>query len=298
MNLIHPGDLLVLNNTKVIPARVFGTKDTGGRVEILVEQIDTSTQTCLAFIRASKTPKPNSLIEITPDNSFTVLARDGERFKLQFVGDQTLHEFLDHVGHMPLPPYIDRDDEPTDRDRYQTVFAKEPGAVAAPTASLHFDAETLNQLVAAGVRIGYVTLHVGSGTFQPIRHSDVNNHVMHAEHCEVPEATANLINEVRQRKGRIIAVGTTAVRSLETAGTSGVATPYRGETRLFITPGYRFRSVDAMITNFHQPETTLLALVCAFAGYERTMSAYRHAVSACYRFFSYGDAMYIDGENT
>jgi S-adenosylmethionine:tRNA ribosyltransferase-isomerase len=287
---LRPGDLLVFNDTRVIPARLHGVKDSGGRVEILVERL-LGPCAALAHVRASKPPRPGGEIRVG-DGTLRVVARQGDLYELELAGGD-LPSFLDRHGHVPLPPYIDRDDEPADRDRYQTVYAARPGAVAAPTAGLHFDQPMLDRLAAQGVRLGRVTLHVGAGTFQPVRTDRLEEHVMHAEEVEVGEEVCALAREVRRGGGRIVAVGTTAVRSLETAAAGGELVPYRGDTRLFIRPGYRFRAVDLLLTNFHLPQSTLLMLVCAFAGVGPVMAAYRHAVQAGYRFFSYGDAMLI-----
>ncbi len=290
--LLSPGDLLVLNNTRVIPARVFGRKSTGGQIEVLVERV-LDERTLLAHIRSSKSPKPGSEVYIGDDRPATMIERRDDLFVLTLAGDEPAVTWLERVGHMPLPPYIDRADELSDRERYQTVFAAQPGAVAAPTAGLHFSHELLERLAAKGVERAFVTLHVGSGTFQPVRADDIREHQMHAEWLSVPGAVVDAVAATRARGGRVIAVGTTAVRSLETAAQSGVLSAYEGESRLFIYPGYQFNVVDAMVTNFHLPESTLLMLVSAFAGREPVLAAYRHAVAAEYRFFSYGDAMFI-----
>jgi len=290
--LLHAGDLLVFNDTKVMPARLFGRKASGGRVEILIERIlDSSTG--LAHVRASKAPKAGT--EILLDGGFRCLVqgRQGDLFQLMILDDRTVDDVLSAVGHIPLPPYIDRPDSVSDWERYQTVFAKESGAVAAPTAGLHFDEAMLERLTAKGIERAFVTLHVGSGTFQPLRVDELDQHKMHSECCEVDADVVEKINEVRHCGGRVIAVGTTVVRTLESASLEGALTPYKGETNLFIRPGFRFRSVDAMVTNFHLPESTLLTLVCAFAGYSEVLAAYRHAVERKYRFFSYGDAMFV-----
>ncbi|HYE36256.1 tRNA preQ1(34) S-adenosylmethionine ribosyltransferase-isomerase QueA [Methylocaldum sp.] len=291
-DLVHPGDLLVFNDTKVMPARLFGHKASGGRVEILIERVlDSSTG--LAHVRASKVPKAGS--EILLDGGFRCLVqgRQDDLFLLTVLDDQTIDEVLSAVGHIPLPPYIDRPDSVSDWERYQTVFAKQSGAVAAPTAGLHFDEAMFERLATKGVERAFVTLHVGSGTFQPLRVDELDEHKMHSERCEVDANVVEKINEVRQRGGRVIAVGTTVVRTLESASVGGFLAPYKGETNLFIRPGFRFRCVDAMVTNFHLPESTLLTLVCAFAGYSEVLAAYRHAVERKYRFFSYGDAMFV-----
>jgi len=289
--LLNPGDLLVFNNTEVIPARLFGKKASGGRVEILVERL-LSQRECLAQIRASKSPKPGGILILEDGSELLMLGREDSFFHLQAVGGD-LMDLLQGLGHMPLPPYITREDTERDRRRYQTVFAETPGAVAAPTAGLHFDQALLDQLKETGIHSTTVTLHVGAGTFQPVRVDNIEDHHMHAEWLEVPQSACDAIVAARARGGRVIAVGTTAVRSLETAAQGGSLEPYSGDSRIFIYPPYQFRVVDAMITNFHLPESTLLMLVSAFAGREQTLAAYRHAVQHRYRFFSYGDAMLL-----
>ncbi len=293
--LVRPGDLLVFNDTRVIPARLFGRKETGGRVEVLVERL-LDARRCTAQLRASKTPKPDSALVLEDGSKLRVNGRSESFFELELHESPEsggLADLLARQGHMPLPPYIHREDTPSDRERYQTVYASRPGAVAAPTAGLHFDEAFLQQLEASGVASTRVTLHVGAGTFQPVRVDDVEAHRMHAEYLEVGEDACIAVEQARARGGRVIAVGTTAVRSLETAARSGNLAPFAGDTRLFIYPGYRFRVIDAMLTNFHLPESTLLMLVCAFAGQGATLEAYRHAVRERYRFFSYGDAMLV-----
>lgn len=290
--LLRPGDLLVFNDTKVMPARLFGRKASGGRVEILVERV-LDPATALAHVRASKAPKAGT--EILLDGGFrcSVQGRQDDLFVLAILDGRTVDEVLNAVGHIPLPPYIDRPDSVADRERYQTVYAKESGSVAAPTAGLHFDEAMLARLAAKGIERAFVTLHVGSGTFQPLRVDDLDQHIMHSERCDVGSEVVEKVDKVRQRGGRVIAVGTTVVRTLESAASGGTLVPYKGETNLFIRPGFRFRCVDAMVTNFHLPESTLLILVCAFAGYSEVLAAYRHAVARQYRFFSYGDAMFV-----
>lgn len=290
-DLLHPGDLLVFNDTRVVPARLFGHKDSGGRVEVLIERI-TGPQQVLAHVRASKPLQPGRRLELG-GHAAEVEGREGELYRLRFPGPPGVAEILEQVGHMPLPPYIRRGDEGVDRERYQTVYARRPGAVAAPTAGLHFDNGMLAALERRGIASGYVTLHVGAGTFQPVRADDIAEHRMHSEWLEVDEALCRRVGQTRAAGGRVVAVGTTSVRSLETAAAGGELAPFRGETDIFIRPGYRFRAVDALITNFHLPESTLLMLVCAFAGYDTVMRAYRHAVAEGYRFFSYGDAMFL-----
>jgi len=289
---LRAGDLLVFNDTRVIPARVFGRKASGGRVELLVERLLDDAR-LLALVRSSKSPKAGGELLLDGGVRATVVARHDDLFELQLPAGTDVVAWLETVGHVPLPPYIERDDTAADRERYQTVFADRPGAVAAPTAGLHFDPVLLERLAEAGVATARVTLHVGAGTFQPMRAEHVADHRMHAEWLEVPQATCDAVAAARARGGRVVAVGTTTVRSLETAAGDGTLRPFAGETRLFITPGYAFRVVDLMVTNFHLPESTLLMLVCAFAGTDHVLAAYRHAVAARYRFFSYGDAMLV-----
>lgn len=293
--LLRPNDLLVFNDTRVIPARVFGVKPSGGRVEILLERI-LSERRILAHVHASKALRPEVPVLLPGDVEARFLHREDDLFVLELT-QEPLAFFMQH-GQMPLPPYIERAADADDAERYQTVFARAPGAVAAPTASLHFDADTLARCRAAGAQMAHVTLHVGAGTFQPVRAERLEEHRMHAEYVEVSAAVCEAAVRARAQGGRVIAIGTTVVRSLESAaqngGRDGELAPFAGDTRLFITPGYRFRVVDALLTNFHLPESTLLMLVCAFAGYERTMQAYAHAVRERYRFFSYGDAMWVE----
>jgi S-adenosylmethionine:tRNA ribosyltransferase-isomerase len=292
-NLLRPGDLLILNNSRVIPARLFGEKTTGGKVEILIERI-TDTQTALAHMRASKAAKPGTIIHL--ENNFQLLVgeRQGELFELTFLGTVPAIRILEQIGHMPLPPYMTRQDEMSDKERYQTVYAKHDGSVAAPTAGLHFDAALFEKLHAKGVQTDYVTLHVGAGTFQPVRVEYLHQHQMHYEYLEVSPETVERIKQTKQQGGRVIAVGTTSVRSLETAGRGGELKAYQGETNMFIYPGYQFNVVDAMITNFHLPKSSLIMLVSAFAGLSQTMAAYHHAIAQQYRFYSYGDAMFVE----
>ena len=289
--LLEPGDLLVFNNTKVIPARLFGRKASGGRVEILVERL-LNQRECLAQVRASKSPRAGGILVLEDGSELLVLGREDNFFHLQTVAGDLMN-LLKDLGHMPLPPYIAREDTASDRRRYQTVFAETPGAVAAPTAGLHFDRLLLKQLGKRGVDSVTVTLHVGAGTFQPVRVENIEDHHMHAEWLEVSPAACNHIANTKARGGRVVAVGTTAVRSLETAAQDGTLKPFSGDSRIFIYPPYPFRVVVAMITIFHLPESTLLMLVSAFAGRQHTLAAYRHAVEQQYRFFSYGDAMLI-----
>jgi S-adenosylmethionine:tRNA ribosyltransferase-isomerase len=291
--LLESGDLLVFNDTRVIPARLYGNKVTGGRVEVLIERI-TGLNSALAHVRASKPPAPGSLIILEGDIRVQVSGREGDLFRLTFPGEASVLEWVERFGHIPLPPYINREDLADDRQRYQTIYARVPGAVAAPTAGLHFDDDIMQQLGARGIGTAFVTLHVGAGTFQPVRVDNLDEHVMHHEVLQVDAAACRKITATRQQGGRVVAVGTTVVRSLEAASRHGEIAPCSGETNLFITPGYRFRCVDALLTNFHLPESTLLMLVCAFAGQQAVMSAYRHAINAQYRFYSYGDAMFIN----
>ncbi|KJF80702.1 tRNA preQ1(34) S-adenosylmethionine ribosyltransferase-isomerase QueA [Photobacterium angustum] len=299
LDLVQAGDLLVFNNTRVIPARMFGHKASGGKIEVLVERM-LDDKSILAHVRASKPPKPGNELLLGENGEFSaeMVARHDALFEIRFNSDKTVLEILDAVGHMPLPPYIDRPDEDTDKERYQTVYNAKPGAVAAPTAGLHFDDKLMADLKAKGVNFAFVTLHVGAGTFQPVRVDDINDHHMHSEYVEVPEEVVAAVNETRANGGRIIAVGTTSVRSLESAAQDALKNgtefkPFFGDTEIFIYPGYQFQLVDVLITNFHLPESTLIMLVSAFAGYENTMNAYHEAVANKYRFFSYGDSMFI-----
>ncbi len=289
---LRPNDLLVFNNTQVMAARMFAYKDTGGRVEILLERLLDECH-ALAHIRASKSPKAGSWLNIDGGGRVQVTGRRDDLFELQSAPD-TFSHLMSQSGHMPLPPYIDRADTDFDQERYQTVYAERPGAVAAPTAGLHFDLEMLEQLRGMGIETATVTLHVGAGTFRPVRADNLEDHVMHSEYVEVTETVCQQVRATRAKGGRIVAVGTTSVRCLEAASAGGEIQPYTGDTQLFITPGYAFRSVDAMITNFHLPESTLLMLVSAFSGFNRIMAAYRHAVEQKYRFFSYGDALFLE----
>ena len=292
--LLRAGDLLVFNDTKVVPARIHGTKETGGKIELMLERA-LDSRTALVQARASKGLKTGARVSLPGGASARMLGREGDLFRLKF-SDDVLAYFEAH-GEMPLPPYVGRAPEPADRDRYQTVYARAPGAVAAPTAGLHFDASTFAALAQAQVRLAFVTLHVGAGTFQPVRVDELAQHVMHEEYLQVSESTAAAVNATREAGGRVIAVGTTVVRCLETAMVNAAGgarlAPFKGATRMFITPGYQFRAVDALITNFHLPESTLLMLCAAFAGQERLFAAYAHAIAARYRFFSYGDAMFL-----
>jgi S-adenosylmethionine:tRNA ribosyltransferase-isomerase len=290
--LLHTGDLVVFNDTRVIPARLHAVKESGGKVEILVERI-LSDGAALAHLRSSKPARAGSRLLLEGSLSVLVSGRVGDLYRLQFPAGIDVLRSLEEYGHVPLPPYIARADTCMDRERYQTIYANKPGAVAAPTAGLHFDHAVMERLSSKGVAIAFVTLHVGAGTFQPVRVDHLDQHVMHHETFEVSPTTCELVMRTRKNGGRVVAVGTTVVRSLEAASGSGVLQPCSGETNLFITPGFRFQVVDALLTNFHLPESTLLMLVCAFAGYKRTMDAYAHAIAAGYRFYSYGDAMFV-----
>jgi S-adenosylmethionine:tRNA ribosyltransferase-isomerase len=288
--LLRPQDLLIFNDTRVIPARVFGQKSSGGRVELLLERA-LGPDTALVQARASKSLKPQAVISLPGGHTARVLGREGDLFHLEFSCE--VLGFFEAQGQMPLPPYIARNPEGPDRERYQTVYARAPGAVAAPTAGLHFDADVFTRLRERGIAHTFITLHVGAGTFQPLREDDIDAHVMHAELAEVTPEVCSAIEAARAAGGRIVAVGTTVVRSLESAAAKGQLEPFHGDTRIFIKPGYRFRVVDALVTNFHLPESTLLMLCAAFVGRERLLAAYAHAVAARYRFFSYGDAMLL-----
>lgn len=294
--LLRPGDLLVFNNTRVIPARLYGHKQSGGKVEVLLERVLAHDNEVVAQIRAGKSLRTGAELRFA-DGIETVSAdvrgRQDEFFILRFPADLDLMAFLERTGHIPLPPYIKRADERADHERYQTVFAQTRGAVAAPTAGLHFDEAMLGVLRAQGVEMAYVTLHIGAGTFQPVRVENIEEHRMHAEYVEVPEVTCAAVRSCKARGGRVVAVGTTSVRSLETASQSGAIAEYKGDTRIFIRPGYTFKTVDALLTNFHLPESTLLMLVSAFSSREHILAAYAEAVKEKYRFFSYGDAMFI-----
>jgi S-adenosylmethionine:tRNA ribosyltransferase-isomerase len=297
LNQVNQGDLLVFNNTRVIPARLFGQKASGGKIEVLVERL-LDDKRFLAHIRASKAPKVNTELLLENKVNATMVARHGALFELEIHSDDNVLHVLEEVGHMPLPPYIDRPDEESDKERYQTVYNEKPGAVAAPTAGLHFDEALLAQLKEKGVDFAFVTLHVGAGTFQPVRVDEIADHIMHAEYVEVSAEVVNKISKTKENGKRVIAVGTTSVRSLESAAKASIKNgqplkEFYGDTDIFITPGYQFEVIDALITNFHLSESTLLMLVSAFAGYENIMTAYHHAVTEKYRFFSYGDAMIL-----
>lgn len=299
LGLIEPGDLMVFNNTRVIPARLFGQKTSGGQVEILVERV-LDNRRVLAHTRASKAPKIDSIVNLQDGTEVRLVARHDALFEWEFLGDDPVLTVLDRIGHMPLPPYIDRDDVAADRERYQTVYGEKQGAVAAPTAGLHFDEQMLEDLRVKGVQVAFVTLHVGAGTFQNMRVDNIAEHQMHSEIMDVSEQVCELVRATKAAGKRVIAVGTTSVRSLESAAQGyvnpsqrGAIHPYQGETNIFIYPGYEFQVVDALVTNFHLPESTLIMLVSAFAGFRFTMNAYQEAVARQYRFFSYGDAMFI-----
>jgi S-adenosylmethionine:tRNA ribosyltransferase-isomerase len=294
VDLLSPDDLLVLNDTRVIPARLYGHKETGGKIEIMVERI-LGVSRLLAQMRFSKPPRIGTPITLDNNLKLDIIGRQGNMFVLELQSGGRISDVLKEVGHVPLPPYIQREDCPIDQERYQTVYAKQPGAVAAPTAGLHFTEVILRDLELRNIATAYLTLHVGAGTFQPVRTENIEDHRMHSEYLEVSEAVCEKVSHTKKRGGRVIAVGTTSVRSLETAAQSGNLQPYTGEADIFITPGYEFKVVDGLITNFHLPESTLLMLVCAFAGRDNVLEAYRHAIDQRYRFFSYGDAMFITG---
>ena len=291
-DLLGEKDLLVFNNTRVLPARLFATKITGGRVEIFIERVLSDKQ-ALVMIRASKAPKPGSKLKLGNGSEVEILLRQGEFYLLQFLGLPTIFEILEKLGDTPLPHYLGRSPNEQDKERYQTVYAKEKGAVAAPTAGLHFDLPLLERLANKGVEFAYLTLHVAAGTFQPVRVADIKQHRMHKEFIQVSDQVCQQVQAAKARGGRVIAVGTTTVRSLETAAQSGEIHPYQGDTDIFIYQGFKFNCVDAIITNFHLPESTLLMLICAFAGYEPVMNAYNIAIAQNYRFYSYGDAMVL-----
>ena len=297
LDKLNLGDLLVFNNTRVIPARLFGRKASGGKIEVLVERM-LDDKRILAHIRASKAPKPGAELLLGDDESIaaTMVARHETLFELRFNDERDVFTLLNAAGHMPLPPYIARPDEDADRELYQTVYSEKPGAVATPTAGLHFDEPLLAALRAKGVEMAFVTLHVGAGTFQPVRVETIEDHVMHAEYAEVPQEVVDAVLACKARGKRVVAVGTTSVRSLESAAAASkeaLIAPFFGDTSIFIYPGYHYQVIDALVTNFHLPESTLIMLVSAFAGYKNTMNAYQQAVAEQYRFFSYGDAMFI-----
>ncbi|MEH6469695.1 MAG: tRNA preQ1(34) S-adenosylmethionine ribosyltransferase-isomerase QueA [Halopseudomonas sp.] len=294
LELVAPGDLMVFNDTRVIPARMFGQKSTGGKIEMLIERV-VDAHNALVHIRSSKSPKPGASLLLEGQLEAEVTGRRGALFEVRFKGERSLLSWLDEIGHMPLPPYMDRDDHESDRERYQTVYNRAPGAVAAPTAGLHFDDALLQSLRDEGVDLGFVTLHVGAGTFQPVKVETVLEHQMHSEYIEVSEQVCQQVRDAKARGGRVIAVGTTSVRCLESAAKhhAGELAPYSGETDIFIYPGYAFAVIDCLVTNFHLPESTLLMLVSAFAGQGNIRAAYAEAVAQKYRFYSYGDAMFL-----
>ena len=297
LDKLNPGDLLVFNNTRVIPARIFGRKASGGKIEVLVERM-LDDKRVLAHVRASKAPKPGSELVLGEDESIqaTMTARHDALFEIEFHDERSVLDILNDIGHMPLPPYIDRPDEDVDRELYQTVYSQKPGAVAAPTAGLHFDEPLLAALREKGVETAFVTLHVGAGTFQPVRVDSIEDHIMHSEYAEVPQDVVDAVLACKARGNRVVAVGTTSVRSLESAAQAtkdALIAPFFGDTKIFIYPGYHYQVIDALVTNFHLPESTLIMLVSAFAGYKNTMHAYQQAVEKEYRFFSYGDAMFL-----
>ncbi|MER2471908.1 tRNA preQ1(34) S-adenosylmethionine ribosyltransferase-isomerase QueA [Photorhabdus laumondii] len=297
LDKLNAGDLLVFNNTRVIPARIFGRKATGGKLEVLVERV-LDDKRVLAHVRASKAPKEGTELLLGDSESLkaTMLARHDTLFEIRFDDERDVLSILDDIGHMPLPPYINRPDEEADRELYQTVYSERPGAVAAPTAGLHFDEPLLEALRKKGVEMVFVTLHVGAGTFQPVRVETIEDHIMHAEYAEVPQDVVDAVLACKARGNKVVAVGTTSVRSLESAAKAcqdELIAPFFNDTQIFIYPGFEYQVVDALITNFHLPESTLIMLVSAFAGYKNTMNAYQEAVAEKYRFFSYGDAMFI-----
>lgn len=291
-DLLKAGDLLVFNDTRVVPARLFGHKETGGKIEILIERI-LGDQRMLAQVRTSKTPKPDTVVHLQKGINLKLKQRQDDMFVIDVIGEMSIQEVMQDVGHIPLPPYIKREDDVQDVERYQTVYAKIPGAVAAPTAGLHFTNELIQEITVQGIECAFVTLHVGAGTFQPVRVENIEDHKMHDEYLQVSADVCEKVKQCKEMGGRVIAVGTTAVRCLETSVQVNELKPYQGETDIFIYPGYEFKVVDALVTNFHLPESTLLMLVSAFAGRENIMNAYQHAIDERYRFFSYGDAMFI-----
>lgn len=297
VDLVNENDLLIFNDTRVIPARLFGTKETGGKIEVLVERI-LDEKSFLAHVRSSKSPKPGCALLLEGKVDAVMKQRQGPLFEIHISGQSSVLEVLENIGHMPLPPYIDRPDEDADKERYQTVYNKNPGAVAAPTAGLHFDQTILDKIAAKGAELAFVTLHVGAGTFQPVKVDNVLDHQMHSEYAEVSQEVVDKIIKTKAAGGRVIAVGTTSVRSVESAANATLAkglplAPFFSETSIFIYPGYEFQVVDAMVTNFHLSESTLLMLVSAFSGKENIDNAYQVAIKQRYRFFSYGDAMFL-----
>jgi S-adenosylmethionine:tRNA ribosyltransferase-isomerase len=293
LQLLRAGDVLVLNDTRVIKARLHGSRESGGKVEVLVERV-LDEHAVLAQVRSSHTPKAGSVMHLVGDLHVLVQGRQGEFFRLRFEHDRDVYTLLEQYGQLPLPPYITHTPDAGDEQRYQTVFAREAGAVAAPTAGLHFEEAMLQALRDKGVKIAYLTLHVGAGTFQPVRAERIHEHAMHSERYEIPQSTVAAITAARAAGGRVVAVGTTSLRALESAAAVGELVAGESETNIFIVPGYRFKVVDVLLTNFHLPKSTLLMLVCAFGGMSKILAAYRHAVEKEYRFFSYGDAMLIE----
>ncbi|WP_196138376.1 tRNA preQ1(34) S-adenosylmethionine ribosyltransferase-isomerase QueA [Aliikangiella sp. G2MR2-5] len=297
VDFLQPEDCLIFNNTKVIPARLSGKRETGGKVEVLIERVTPGNggqaDTCIAQLRASNSPKTGAQVIVAEDLILNVVGREGTFFRLESANDRPLLELVEQYGSMPLPPYIQREAGEDDKSRYQTVYAVKQGAVAAPTAGLHFDDEVFAKIAKKGISYDFVTLHVGAGTFSPVRVDNIKEHQMHSEWFEVPESVVELVRKTRDKGGRVIAIGTTSVRCLESASVSGELEPTCGETNIFIYPGYEFKSVDALVTNFHLSESTLIMLVSAFAGKDFILEAYNHAVSQKYRFFSYGDSMFI-----
>lgn len=296
ISLLNPGDLLIFNNTRVIPARLHGNKASGGKIEVLIERI-LNDGSAMSHIRSSKSPKSGAILIMEGGLQIEVLGRDHALFHIKFLTEKNVFELLEKFGHMPLPPYIDRPDEEADKERYQTVYNKTPGAVAAPTAGLHFDNQILEQIKAKGVDLAFVTLHVGAGTFQPVRVDNIKDHQMHSEYAEVTQEVVDKVLAAKQAGGRVIAVGTTSVRSIESAAQGSeslLISEFMSDTNIFIYPGYKFKVIDAMLTNFHLPESTLMMLISAFAGRDQVMNAYAQAIEHEYRFFSYGDAMFIE----
>lgn len=294
VDLLNPHDVLVFNDSKVIPARLYGVKETGGKIELLIERILTNT-TALAHIRANKSVKQDTLIACEKGYKVKVTGRQDDLYVVEFLSPLSILTILDEIGHIPLPSYIEREDQLLDRFRYQTVYSRIQGSVAAPTAGLHFDEKLLQTIQQKNIDTAFVTLHVGAGTFQPVRTDNITDHVMHSEYVEVSAEAVEKILQAKALGGRVIAVGTTSVRCLETASKTGILQPFYGETNLFIYPGYQFHLVDAMVTNFHAPKSSLLMLVSAFAGVDNIKNAYQQAILHRYRFFSYGDAMFITG---
>lgn len=295
INFVKPGDLLVFNDTRVIPARLYGRKETGGQVEVLIERV-LDSERVLAQMRVSKAPKTGDHIIMSDNVKLEVVGRRDQFFELQYHGsDQSILDVVEKLGQIPLPPYMEREPDESDLERYQTVYAKHKGSVAAPTAGLHFDEQLLERLRQKNVEMAYLTLHIGAGTFAPVRVDNIVEHKMHAEYIEVKDALCQQIAATKARSNRVIAVGTTSLRALESASQGGETKPFMGDTSIFIFPGYEFKCVDALVTNFHLPSSTLLMLVCAFAGHDLVMRAYREAVAESYRFYSYGDAMFLTG---